>query len=1490
MKIKSILLWSRNILAMALILAVTQQAGAASYLWNQATPGLNNWIDPSNWTPTGTPGEADTAIFGLTGTVSDNLTVNNVVSVNTSVNTLQYTNTGSGVWHVTQIPSLVTLTVTNNLTVGGITYGTGTGSPSLAAMSGGGRLVVTGNTLLVGQGTSANQIAGNTLDLSGLSNFVYSASSGTITMGNGNRSAANVNLAAVSNYVTATTWNANTGSSSSSTTGTLTLGAGTNVINVSTFNVAGNRNNCTVQFPAGSSGGLRLRGAGGTDADLATMTVGNRNNSGGSGGTSTGTLSFNGFPVDMKLGTLTVGRQSNSSATGADTGTGVIRFDTGTVSATNILMGITTTANVNGAANGTITVGTNSTAGAGGVLVVGASGISLVNQSSSSSPGNSGTLNINGGTVNCAGNIFKTTASGTANITLTGGALVLGAASTIGTTAIPIDNFSVSDATLGLSALNSSAGVTVGTLTPGGTANTINVVSVPGTTTFPVQFQLIAYTSLGGTPNFALGTLPGTYQGYISNNASSIDLVLTNSLSKSDTWRGNISGNWDTTTLNWVYAGNPINFQQGDGVLFDDTLTGTPNVNLTTTLLPASVGFNNSSHTYVLSGTGKLSGLAQLTKQGSGSLTLSETGGDDFTGGIVVNAGTLILDNANSAISGGLTVTAGTAQIGNNDANGALPAGSVVVNDGGTLVFNRTDIVTVSTPIAGTGNLTQNGSGTNILTGANSYSGNTTVNNGTLALSGGGTIASSAAVSVNNATLDVSAASLPATLTSLTLNNSTITVALNASGVTNITTTSLTFAGAANHLNVSALPPIASYPVTFTIIQSAGPASGAFNFGTPTLPAGSTGNVIQSADQTAVLLTLTSGPVGVREVVFWTGADAPNINWSDRLNWQLPGAPSAGDNLIFNNTGTQTTSALSTPGGGPDTLMPDYVNNIVESSYTISSLTYTNLNSTYHNTFIADGATLTLTNALTVGSLSVDFGAANQESVNIAGPKGTVNVNNPSGLVAVALTSASSGTHVATLDMSALGTFQASVSRVAVGSLNTTTTRPSGTLYLAETNFLTLSYASAPGFTAQSDLRGLGVGDQSDSTTKSWLYLGQMNTINVNTVGIGVGKQSGQMQFNPILTAANANPVAYFRGSDGVSPIMWWTMGDALGQTGASSAPNGTADFSGGTVNALVGTMYVGRAPDGNNTGTQRCTGALTFDSGLFSVGTLVAGYQPRAISDAGVGTVNVNSNATLGTGATLVVSGNLNLGLAAGGTGAATTSGTLNLNNGTVLAYAIVPGTNGALSAINVAGGRLVVTNPIGSASAPLGALTLASLGTPDNSATSLSLPVRTNNAGITVTTLNVDGLDTTTNVINIESVGPVGATPVELPLIQYGTMNLLSGGTFNIGLGTLPAGYAGHLVNDTVNSAIALVLTSAIHPQPRVTFVSLQSGTNLTVHGVNGFANNTYSVVTSPDVTLPLASWTSVGPGVFGPDGSFSFTGTVAAAQQQFFSVRAP
>ena len=65
--------------------------------------------------------------------------------------------------------------------------------------------------------------------------------------------------------------------------------------------------------------------------------------------------------------------------------------------------------------------------------------------------------------------------------------------------------------------------------------------------------------------------------------------------------------------------------------------------------------------------------------------------------------------------------------------------GTGAVTDSAALIFNETDSNTVANVISGSGTLTQAGSGTTILTGANTYTGTTTIGAGTLQIGNGGT-------------------------------------------------------------------------------------------------------------------------------------------------------------------------------------------------------------------------------------------------------------------------------------------------------------------------------------------------------------------------------------------------------------------------------------------------------------------------------------------------------------------------------------------------------------------------------------------------------------------------------------------------------------------------------------------------------------------------------------------------------------------------------
>ena len=664
-------------------------ASAASYLWNVATPGANAWDVTANWSPaTGSPTTADTAIFGVIGTVLDAVTVNNVVSVSTAITALAYTNSTAGAWHVSQIPAGNTLTVSGAVTIGGLAPGSLT---TAVAMVDGGTFVATGTPFNLGNGSasSGNKSPG-VLDLSGLSNFVYNLASGTIGLGTlGSRSDAILTLAAATNRITAATININ-GATGTGSTPTFNLGAGTNIINVNTFNVGGGRSTTALQF-AGGTGGVRLRGTGGTDTDRTTMVVGNRNTGGTGNLTTTGNVFLNGHPVDLKLATLTLGLMSRSGTEANFNAIGVFQFDQGTVDATTVSLGVCSGTSPTSKANGTLTVG------AAGTLTAGS--ISLANLSSGvAGSAATGTLNVSGGVVNCTGNLIKTTSTGsTGSVTVASGGLSV--AGTLGSSSNAIDTLSVSDAILTLRAA-ASAPATVTEMTTGGSTNLLNISAVPAVIAYPAQFQVIKYSgAIGGVGfdnNVGLGTLPSVtpaYAGYLSNNTATltIDLVITQGPAPAQalTWTGTQSGAWDPTTLNWLAGSAATNYNNfGDFVTFDDTASNSTVHLATPTLTPGSLTVRNDSLAYTFTGSGKLSGATGLTKEGSGTLTLANSVANDFSGAINLAGGMLVFDQAVNA--------------------------------------------SVANAISGSGTLAKSGTSTLTVSGANSFTGGLIVSNGVL--------------------------------------------------------------------------------------------------------------------------------------------------------------------------------------------------------------------------------------------------------------------------------------------------------------------------------------------------------------------------------------------------------------------------------------------------------------------------------------------------------------------------------------------------------------------------------------------------------------------------------------------------------------------------------------------------------------------------------------------------------------------------------------
>jgi autotransporter-associated beta strand protein len=263
-----------------------------------------------------------------------------------------------------------------------------------------------------------------------------------------------------------------------------------------------------------------------------------------------------------------------------------------------------------------------------------------------------GSLTLNQGSSLYIGN--STTSSSVSDLTLGSGFTVTGgngASLYYGLSSSPTatgsnDIITVSSGTLNLSGtVNFVINLNSGAL-GAGTYNLINgdaALSVPGNGN-PYMFLDLPIPTGGVTrQTFALnrpgsGTTPAYISLTVTNNAGAL------------TWSGTSGANWDlNTTADWTGA-SPDTFYDLDSVTFSDA-GGGGTVNLSGTLSPNVIYMTNNATNYTFAGSGILAGGTELIKSGTGSLTISNTGGNSFTGPIYLNAGTLY---ANTYLGSGI--------------------------------------------------------------------------------------------------------------------------------------------------------------------------------------------------------------------------------------------------------------------------------------------------------------------------------------------------------------------------------------------------------------------------------------------------------------------------------------------------------------------------------------------------------------------------------------------------------------------------------------------------------------------------------------------------------------------------------------------------------------------------------------------------------------------------------------------------------------------
>ena len=245
----------------------------------------------------------------------------------------------------------------------------------------------------------------------------------------------------------------------------------------------------------------------------------------------------------------------------------------------------------------------------------------------------------------------------------------------------------------------------------------------------------------GGSLQLGDGGVLGSIVGDVTDNGT-----LAFDRGDAVTFAGAISG---TGSLNQIGSGSTTltaaNSYSGGTLLAAGTLIAGDNSALgsgalTVAANAAGTTLDNTPAATSLANAIVLNPSANLTVAGSNPLTL--TGAVSGDGGLTKNGASTLILTADNSYAGGTTINSGTLQVGDGGATGSVGTGAVL-NDA-SLVFNRSGIVTVPGVISGTGSLTQMGvaGGTLVLTGADTFSGGTTIVSGTLQLGDGGSTGS----------------------------------------------------------------------------------------------------------------------------------------------------------------------------------------------------------------------------------------------------------------------------------------------------------------------------------------------------------------------------------------------------------------------------------------------------------------------------------------------------------------------------------------------------------------------------------------------------------------------------------------------------------------------------------------------------------------------------------------------------------------------------
>jgi autotransporter-associated beta strand protein len=1396
--------------------SVTLNVTSGSNYTNGATYSLLTYTGGSIG-GTGTSAFTQGTIFGLTGRQSASIDFSSVGQINLVIGGV------SPVWSGYDSTGLVRSTAWTEQTLNAWTttnwYTGSAGSPTATGVSASDAVLFDDTALTVGitlGGT--NPIGAIVVDITGAD-----VTPSSVTF---NNSVANYVLQG-SNGITGSTSLIKSGTgtlainNANSFTGGVNLNAGEIIVgNVAALGAVTN----TVAFGAASNAFLSLNNnsvtLGGLTGD-ATATVRN------GGSSANAVLTLGGAATSIFAGALVDG--AGSSLLGVTTA--------GTT--TLVLTGVNTyTGGTTIGAGSTLQIGNNGTTGSI-VGAVTANGVLTFNRTNSVTY--PGTVTGTGSVVAASGTLVLTGSlnnSGTNSITA-GATLQVGNATTNGSLG------NVTDAGTLAFANNGTAQTYAGTVTGGGAVNfTAGTLILTGALNNTGADTIAA----GATLQIGNGSTSGTFAS---------DVTVTGTLA--------FNPNGTTTYGNLASGAGNLSVLGGTVILSSgSSYTGATSIVSGATLQIGSGGTTGSissssavtnNGTLIINRSGTavfnnaISGAGALTINGAATLTLG--GNSSFSGTTSIQRGTVKLASSTALGSTTASVVIGSAgQIGTLDlfgqsvSIGAVSAAGTVANQIITNSSTLTDSVLGLNTAAG--DMTYAGKFTNstkklgltvtggnalVLTGlasANTMTGTTAVQNGTLKFGNASTGLSASQVVLGgngtNGRVDLAgwsgslgglaAVDASAVAANQLVGNSgavaaTLTVAVPAATTATFngviqdvlgagsSTTGLTVAN--NATGVQALTGANTYTGATTI---------------------TTGTVQIGAAGTAGSLGATAVTIGASGTLLYSRTDS--TNFGSVTNLTGAGAITVGTGYTL-NTGTtdgifNTTGALNLGVGTAATTVSSFA---VNANATIGSLNAATNTASANTVTIATGKTLTTNAGL---SLGYDAGAGTvptKSNITVTGA-GTFNVTGTTVNISKDLALLNSAwVSSAILDVTGLAAFTANVTTFNVGVGSTSSGQ--GTLLLSNTANTLLATTI--------DIADTG-GNNGPGTTSSIVLGTGTNVIQVDTLQIGRGKSSGIGLFGfASQTSGSAGTLTLTNkaGSGGASI----SVGDAAGVSTAGNAV-GTLDLRGHVVNVTAATLNIGKNDDPSNTGST--SGTVNFDTGTFTANALIIAAKTVAGTGAAIGVLNVSGGAF-----TVTSGGTFTLGSQAT---AGTSQATLNLTGGTLTSNAAILNGGGSTTAtLNLNGGTLdLVGNTIGNSTASvtltLAAGTLKNVAQINNGAAvtkttagTLTLAGASSYTGVTTVSAGKLAVTSFGDGLTASALGLSGLAPANLVLATGTTLGYVGAGE------TSARGF-------TVSTASTLDASGtgalAISSSAKVAFSNSTTTRSLTLDGTSTGANS--------------------------------------------------